>query len=111
MDVELAPAGDGGIVPVGPFGYVTPGTSEFVYAHRAVLKSLIAALLVELNTDRQAQTLAPVAAVDYGAYGTNAADFETAVFSLLSYVMVSTGEGLLVGARLIDRCVYWHSNI
>ncbi len=31
MDVELAPAGDGGIVPVGPFGYVTPGTSEFVW--------------------------------------------------------------------------------
>ena len=99
MDVELAPAGEGGIIPVGPFGYVPPGTSEFVYARRAVLKSLIAALLVALNTDRQAQALAPVAAVDYGAYGTNAADFETAVFSLLSYAMASTGEGLLVGAR------------
>jgi len=99
MDVELAPAGDGDIIPVGPFGYVTPGTSAFVYARRAVLKSLIAALLVALNADRQAQALAPVETVDYGAYGTNAADFETAVFSLLSYAMASTGEGLLVGAR------------
>jgi hypothetical protein len=111
MDVELAPAGDGDIIPVGPFGYVTPGTSAFVYARRAVLKSLIAALLVVLNADRQAQALAPVDTVDYGAYGTNAADFETAVFSLLSYAMASTGEGLLVGARSgIDGLSSEHSS-
>ena len=99
MDVQLALPADDGSVRKGPYGYLTLGSPEFVYARRAVLASLTDALLVVLNKDRHAQGLGPVNALDYTYYGTSASDFETAVFTLLSYAMYPGGDALLGGAR------------
>lgn len=99
MDVQLAFPADDGSVRKGPYGYLTLGSPEFVYARRAVLASLTDALLVALNKDRHAQGLGPVNALDYTYYGTSASDFETAVFTLLSYAMYPGGDALLGGAR------------
>ncbi len=54
----------------GPYGYVTLGSPEFVYARRAVLASLADALLVALKVDLHAQGLAPVNDLDYAYNGT-----------------------------------------
>ena len=70
MDVQLAPLTDDGAVRRGPYGYVTLGIPEFVYARRAVLTSLTDALLVTLKVDLHAQGLAPVNDLDYAYYGT-----------------------------------------
>ena len=70
MDMQLAPLADDGAVRRGPYGYVTLGSSEFVYARRAVLASLADALLVALKVDLHAQGLAPVNDLDYAYKGT-----------------------------------------
>ena len=71
MDVQLPPPSDDGTVRKGPYGYVTLGNSEFVYARRAVLTSLT----------------------------TSVSDFETVVFTLISYKIYSGGDALLANAR------------
>jgi hypothetical protein len=70
MDMQFAPLVDDGAVRRGPYGYVTLGNPEFVYARRAVLASLVDVLLVSLKVYLHAQGLVPVNDLDYFYYGT-----------------------------------------
>jgi hypothetical protein len=100
MNVEVAPPPEeGGQVRLLPYGYVTLGSAEFVHARKYVLTLMCVAVLGALNADNVAMNIAPVPNMDYAVYGTTASDFETALFTEVSYAMYSTGDLLLGHAR------------
>ncbi len=92
--MELSPSGNDGLVRRGPYGYVTLGSPEFV--HRYVLALMCVPVLGALNVDNVALNLAVVDDMDYVAYVTTSSDFETVLFTMLSYTMYSSGDVLLV---------------
>ena len=64
------------------------GSAEFVHARKYVLALMCVVVLGALNADNVALNIAPVHDMDYPVYGTTTFDFETDLFTLLSYAII-----------------------
>ena len=80
-----------------PFGYLNPVGPDFVCVSLGVLTILVTVLLVVTYVDLHTQGLGSLVDLDYSVYGTS--EFETDVFSLLTFVIVGSGESLLASTR------------
>jgi len=99
MEVELVTEGDGVAARRGAYGYASLGGQEFVHVRRSILVLMCVAVLEALNVDHVLLGIAQVDNMDWSTYGTSSPEFETVLFTMMSYDMYSSDDVLLTNVR------------